>query len=204
MTAATSELEGGFSNPVFEAQTVFKALMDAMARPGSVQSFDMPVRPPAPLTATAAAIALAITDHDTAVWLDPDLAKGDAVRTWLGFQTGASIVTEPELAVFALIADPGRMPALTAFAQGTAEYPDRSATLILQVDALDGGDRLTLEGPGIEHKSTIAPSPLSADFLAQWRENAAAYPLGVDLVLAAPDGIVCLPRTTRISANNEV
>ncbi|MEO3999950.1 phosphonate C-P lyase system protein PhnH [Mesorhizobium sp. CAU 1732] len=204
MTVATSELEGGFSNPVFEAQTVFKALMDAMARPGSVQSFAAPARPPAPLTATAAAIALTITDHDTPVWLDPELAKGDAVRTWLGFQTGAPFVAEPELAAFALISDPVRMPALGVFAQGTAEYPDRSATLILQVDALDGGDRLTLEGPGIEHKAAIAPSPMPADFLAQWRENGAAYPLGVDLVLAAPDEIVCLPRTTRISANSEV
>ena len=36
-------------------------------------------------------------------------------------------------------------------------------------------------------------------FVAQWKQNRARFPRGVDLILAAPDGIACLPRTTRIT-----
>jgi alpha-D-ribose 1-methylphosphonate 5-triphosphate synthase subunit PhnH len=35
-------------------------------------------------------------------------------------------------------------------------------------------------------------------FAAQWRANRAAFPRGVDLILAAPDGVAALPRSTRL------
>ena len=44
----------------------------------------------------------------------------------------------------------------------------------------------------------IAPAPLPRHFVEQWKQNRARFPRGVDLVLAAPEGIACLPRTTRI------
>ncbi|TIL97235.1 MAG: carbon-phosphorus lyase subunit PhnH, partial [Mesorhizobium sp.] len=58
MDIAAQSIEGGFADPVFNAQTVFRAVMNAMARPGSVQPLPAFARPPAPLSATAGAIAL--------------------------------------------------------------------------------------------------------------------------------------------------
>jgi len=40
---------------------------------------------------------------------------------------------------------------------------------------------------------------LPADFAAQWAENHAAFPRGVDAYLASADALVGLPRTTRIT-----
>ena len=197
MEAAT--LEGGFGDPVLEAQRVFRALMDAMAKPGTVVANLPLARPPAPLSPEAGAVALALCDADTPIWLDPVLRREEAVAGWLGFQTGAPIVREPDEAHFAFVADPADLPAFENFGQGSQEYPDRSATLVLQAATLSGGEPLRLEGPGIEKERTIAPRPLPRDFIEQWRQNGARFPRGVDMILVSREGIAALPRTTRIS-----
>lgn len=198
MDIAAQSIDGGFADPVFNAQTVFRAVMDAMARPGSVQPLPAFARPPAPLSATAGAIALALCDNDTPLWLDPALQGSAAVKSWLGFHTGAPLANTPADAHFAVIANPAEMAALDGFSQGTQDYPDRSTTLILQVSDLVSGAPLLLEGPGIETSTTIAPAQMPRHFVEQWKQNSQRFPRGVDIILAAPNGIACLPRTTRI------
>ncbi len=198
MDIATQAIDGGFADPVFNAQTVFRAVMDAMARPGSVQPLPAFARPPAPLSATAGAIALSLCDHDTPLWLDSALLASSAVKAWLGFHAGAPLANTPADAHFAVIANPAEMAALDGFSQGTQDYPDRSTTLILQVGDLSSGNPLLLEGPGIETSATIAPAQMPRHFVEQWKQNSQRFPRGVDIILAAPDSIACLPRTTRI------
>jgi alpha-D-ribose 1-methylphosphonate 5-triphosphate synthase subunit PhnH len=191
-------IDGGFANPVFDAQSVFRAIMDAMARPGTVQPIGGPARPPAPLSPVAGAVALTLCDHDTPLWLDPALQASPAAKSWLGFHTGAPWAGTPADAHFALVSKPGDLIALENFAQGSQEYPDRSTTLILQLDSLVSGADLLLEGPGIEKMAMAAPTPLPRHFVEQWKQNRGRFPRGVDVILAAPEGIACLPRTTRI------
>ncbi|MER8389736.1 phosphonate C-P lyase system protein PhnH [Mesorhizobium sp. M0166] len=198
MDIATQSIEGGFADPVFNAQTVFRAVMDAMARPGSVQPLPALAHPPAPLSATAGAVALALCDNDTPLWLDPALQGSAAVKSWLGFHTGAPLANTPADAHFALIATAAEMMALDGFSQGTQDYPDRSTTLILGVGDLVSGAPLLLEGPGIEKTATIAPAQMPRHFVEQWKQNNQRFPRGVDIILATSDAIACLPRTTRI------
>ena len=198
MDIATQLIDGGFAEPVFNAQAVFRAIMDAMARPGIVQPLPQLARPPAPLSTTAGAVALALCDNDTPIWLDPLLQAEAPVKAWLGFHTGAPLANTPADAHFALIANPKEMAALDGFAQGTQEYPDRSTTLVLLVDDLASGPSLLLEGPGIEKTSMIAPPGMPRHFVEQWKQNNQRFPRGVDIILAAPGHLACLPRTTRI------
>jgi alpha-D-ribose 1-methylphosphonate 5-triphosphate synthase subunit PhnH len=191
-------IEGGFENPVFDAQTVFRAVMDAMARPGCVRPVPVFAAPPAPLLPVAAAVTLALCDHDTPLWLDASLQASTAVKSWLGFHSGAPLARTPDEAHFVVVAAPGELISLDNFSQGTQEYPDRSATLILQVESLSIGSPLLLEGPGIEKTANLAPSPLPRHFVEQWKQNNQRFPRGVDVILAAPEGVACLPRTTRI------
>jgi alpha-D-ribose 1-methylphosphonate 5-triphosphate synthase subunit PhnH len=199
MDIATQSIDGGFAEPVFNAQTVFRAIMDAMARPGTVQALPALAHPPAPLSATAGAVALALCDNDTPVWLDPSLQTA-SVKAWLGFHSGAPLANTPADAHFALVAKPAEMAALDGFAQGTQEYPDRSTTLVLLVDDLASGPALLLEGPGIEKTSMIAPPGMPRHFVEQWKQNNQRFPRGVDIILAAPGSLACLPRTTRIKS----
>ncbi|MFA6033089.1 MAG: phosphonate C-P lyase system protein PhnH [Myxococcota bacterium] len=198
MDIAAQSIEGGFADPVFNAQAVFRAVMDAMARPGSVQNLPAFARPPSPLSATAGAVALTLCDNDTPLWLDPALQVSAAIGSWIGFHTGAPLANTPADAHFAFVATPAEMMALDSFSQGTQDYPDRSTTLILQVGDLVSGTPLLLEGPGIETTATIAPAQMPRHFVEQWKQNIKRFPRGIDIILAAPDGIACLPRTTRI------
>ncbi len=194
----TETIDGGFANPVFDAQSVFRAIMDAMARPGTVYPVGNLARPPSPLAPVAGAVALTLCDHDTPLWLDPALQASHAARSWLGFHTGSPLAGTAADAHFALVSKPSELIALENFAQGTQEYPDRSTTLILQLNSLVSGADLLLEGPGIEKMAMMGPSPLPRHFVEQWKQNRSRFPRGVDLILAAPEGIACLPRTTRI------
>jgi len=191
-------IEGGFADPVFDGQNVFRATMDALANPGQVQALGALAAPPEPLTPELAALALTLCDHDSPVWLDTPLAAAPAVADWLRFHTGAPIIADKRQAMFALISDPIATPRLEDFALGSDEYPDRSTTLIVALDGIEGGRALELRGPGIKDVATLAPHPLPADFAAQWAENRQQFPRGVDVILVAPGVVAGLPRTTRI------
>lgn len=193
-------LDGGFAEPVQDAQAVFRAVMDAMARPATTFDVKPSVAPPPPLAPTVGAIASTLLDADTPVWLDPTLDQSPDVREWLVFHTGASFTDQPGDASFALIGDGSALPGLDIFAQGTQEYPDRSATLVIAVEALAGGAPLTFRGPGILTTAMIAPRGLPSDFAAQWEDNTSRFPRGVDLVLVAGASLACLPRTARLIA----
>jgi alpha-D-ribose 1-methylphosphonate 5-triphosphate synthase subunit PhnH len=198
MEVAPVALEGGFAEPVFDAQSIFRMLMDAMARPGTVGRTVATTTPPAPLSPSAAAVLLTLCDFDTPVWIDAALSAGSGVAEWIRTQTGAEIVRDPALAAFAVVGDAATLPALERFAQGTQEYPDRSTTLVVQVPGFEGGERLQLAGPGVAGQAFAAPRGLPADFVERLEGNRALFPRGVDIVLAGADGVLCLPRTTRV------
>ncbi len=92
-TPGNDALTGGFADPVFDAQSVFKMMMDAMARPGTVQTVVSDITPPAPLGIAAGAIGLTLCDHDTPVWLSTGLAKS-TMPEWLSFHTGTAVTPE--------------------------------------------------------------------------------------------------------------
>lgn len=193
-----TRLAAAFAHPVFDSQSVFRAVMNALARPGNVMRVTPPVAAPPPLGPAAAAIALALLDYETPVWLDAPLAAQPAVADWLTFHTGAPITPAPEQAAFAFVADAAAAPDFAQFAVGTPEYPDRSTTIVMQVEALAGGEPLVLTGPGIEQTRRFSAAPLPADFADRLCANRALFPRGVDLLIACGDMLVGLPRSVRI------
>jgi alpha-D-ribose 1-methylphosphonate 5-triphosphate synthase subunit PhnH len=199
MSAKTDVLTGGFAEPVFEAQSVFKMLMDGMARPGTIQTVAAEVTAPAPLGIAAGAIGLTLCDHDTPVWLSAGLAKS-AIPEWLGFHTSAPLTAEKAEARFAFVEAGTMISTFGLFAAGTQEYPDRSTTVVIELADLEGGRRLALMGPGIQSVTEIAPVGLPETFLRLWTENRALFPRGIDIVLTAGKRFLCLPRTTKITA----
>lgn len=182
----------GFADPVAGAQSCFRAVLDAMARPGQVRDAGVGLAPPTPLAPASAAVLLTLIDHDTRLWLDPAAA---AAREWIAFHCGTAIVAAPDACQFALALS---LPDLTKLSVGSHEAPEDSATLILQVAAFGRGRRYRLAGPGLREPAVLAVDGLPDGFAALWQQNHALFPRGLDIVLCSGRQLAALPRSVTL------
>lgn len=187
----------GFSDPVFQSQAAFRALLTALSEPGLIQQVAPGFAAPEGLEPATAIALLTLADYETPIWLPPAQRDGPA-GAWLRFHCGAALVEEPAEASFAVIDGAADAPLLAAFNPGTDQFPDRSTTVLVQCAGLSGGDAVTLSGPGIAGQRDIAPSGLRPGFWAELAANAELYPLGVDLILSQGEAVIGLPRSTQI------
>jgi alpha-D-ribose 1-methylphosphonate 5-triphosphate synthase subunit PhnH len=187
----SSILTPGFADPVSGAQSCFRGVLDAMARPGQVHRIEA-VLAPAPLTSAAAALLLTLVDHETPLWLDPDAAPA---QDWISFHTGAP----PQTLARAMFAMALSLPDLATLPNGTDEMPETAATVILQLPSLTTGRRYILHGPGLRHPVEIRLTGLPENFATIWQANHALFPRGIDLILCAGDQLMALPRSVTVT-----
>ncbi|MEJ1159732.1 phosphonate C-P lyase system protein PhnH [Prosthecomicrobium sp. N25] len=188
----------GFDSPVHDAQATFRSAMRALAEPGTIRTVEPALVAPGPVGPAVAALLLALADFETPVWLDAGTLAAPGLADFLRFQTGAPVTADPGRASFGVVSDPAAFEGLDRFAQGTLEYPDRSTTLIVQVASLAAGGPFRLSGPGIPGERRLAVAPEIPGLVESLSRNHERFPRGVDLILAAGDRIVGLPRTTRV------
>lgn len=179
-------LTGGFTDPARQSARAFRAALEAMARPGHIMQVAGAV-PPAPLSVAAGTLLLVLADAETPVWLAPSHDRAD-VREWITFHAGAPF-SAPAEATFAIGTWSGLCP-LDRFAPGRPDYPDRAATLIVELPDL-AAEGATLRGPGIK-----GTTQLSLPDIAAFRDNHALFPQGRDFFLTAGARLAGLPRST--------
>lgn len=189
-----------------QSQLVFRAVMEALARPGAVGR--LPVAdaggPPSallPLLALADLGTPACVLADTGEWADVVRAMTLAPAAGLAearLVAALRPVTEDEL---------------SSLRTGTPAAPEDGALACLSVTSIrpwpdgqsaDGenaseGHVLRLSGPGIPGTTDLLVTGLPPGFTAVRRELAGGFPAGADLLLVTPDGdLAGLPRTTAI------
>ncbi|TDR82977.1 alpha-D-ribose 1-methylphosphonate 5-triphosphate synthase subunit PhnH [Paludibacterium purpuratum] len=187
-------LHPAFKHPVDDAQQTFRSLLDALAQPLRLSA--LPCLPPAlpGLSRGSAALLYTLIDRDVSLWL-PSLP--DDTLASLRFHTGMNLAANPAEADFLLLTAGTPLPPLSTLKAGSDAYPDRSATLLIEIEAFNQ-DQVIGSGPGIPHTRRFGADGLPGDFWHQWQANHARFPLGVDAILIADDRIAGLPRTTRI------
>lgn len=201
-TEDLQQVRAAFHEPALGSQAVFRTALSALSHPGRIHEMPAVTELPQHGHGAAAALLLALVDSDCGVWLSPKLAHTDAAA-WLRFHAGCAWAAEPTSARFLWIAEGDAMPALLSLALGSDEYPDQSATVVIEVRALldtpqANAPSLCLQGPGIAKTQALSVSGLPEDFAAQWGTNCGFFPRGVDLFLATTTHIAGLPRSTRI------
>jgi alpha-D-ribose 1-methylphosphonate 5-triphosphate synthase subunit PhnH len=193
-------VEAIYSAEALRSSRNFRVLLDAMAKPGHVFDFAPKNLDVAPLYATTIAIAHTLFDFQSPIWLSPAFAQDGVIRH-LKFHTGAPRVEKGRDAAFAVLSARDGIPALHTFAQGTHEYPDRSTTLIIQVDGFSG-DMVRLSGPGLKQPGNFGADHLTRAFWDEMIENNRSFPLGIDVIFSSPNSIACCPRSTRIAVKD--
>ncbi len=182
-------LSGGFDNAPVASAHAFRVALDVMARPGKIDEISGAL-PPAPMSVAAGSLILTLCDPETPVWLAPSL-QGATIADWVRFHTGAPLVANRAGAMFA-VGCWEELDPITDFPIGTPQYPDRSTTLIVEMDRVTASGP-TLRGPGI--KDSIQ---LGLPDVKSFQANAALFPLGLDFYFTAGSQIAALPRTTKL------
>jgi alpha-D-ribose 1-methylphosphonate 5-triphosphate synthase subunit PhnH len=192
-----SETVTGFADQALDSARGFRLMLDAMAHPGRILPMPIVIDAPAPLLPTAATICLTLCDYDTPLWLDEAYRLPSALD-YVRFHTGAPIVEDIAKASFLLCSPDSAAMALASANRGSAEYPDTSATLIVQLPAFPSDGYLTLAGPGIDGARAFSTCGLAPRFWDLMADNHAGFPLGSDVFFATASEIAALPRSTRI------
>ena len=193
-------IPAGFARPVFESQSTFRVILEAMSRPGRAVKIPVQAGGPPAWPGSLSALVLTLCDMDTPLWLDVSANTPEALR-FLRFHCGCPVVAEPARADFAVMLGAQDMICLEEFALGSAEYPEKSCTVLLYSPLIgQGGEALRIHGPGVEGESQMPRSWLPNNFVEQWLVNGGLFPRGVDVILVGNDAIVGLPRTLKLEA----
>lgn len=196
-----SQIVKGLDSSVHEAQQIFRLLMDAMAKPGLVVEVPSDVQF-GEVSAAVTQLLLTLSDNSTPCFLSQRYLNDDHFVENFRFHCAAPITQTRELADFALISGE-EATTFCGFAMGEGSYPDKSASIIIEVDSLESGIECLLTGPGIQTSSSANIKGLSDELLMALISGRGTFPQGVDLYLSSGHQIMAIPRTTRIQLSTE-
>lgn len=195
-----AQMPRGFAHATHDAQSVFRSVLEALSRPGRLQTLDASdgLQAPAPLSRGLTALLLTLLDTETSLHLAAPLAS-EAAWMYCRFHTGVQREDDSARADFAAMraAD----ACLSELRLGSDEAPQRGATLIVEAPslAIERSAALRLTGPGIEHAQRIGLCGLPMAFWQQRIAMQAVFPRGVDLLIVCGSQLVGVPRSTLIT-----
>lgn len=195
MASTENAIDPGFTNPVYDSQYIFKTILNSMAAPGTIQHITPLCEAPDTINPTTGAVCLTLFDSDTRVWLSDQSAS---LGNWLKFHCGCEIVHDQQKADFALIVKGSQLPDLESFSLGTPENPDKSTTIITEVESLETGSKYITQGPGIKDENSFSAQGLQLELVNHLMACKPLFPMGFDLIITAENSLASLTRTTTI------
>jgi alpha-D-ribose 1-methylphosphonate 5-triphosphate synthase subunit PhnH len=196
VSASLGSLTPGLCDPSHDAQRLFRAVLETFSRPGRIVTLPKAPAAPGGLCPATTAFLLTLADRETPLWLASEF-DSPIVRDFLRFHAGTPIVQARGDAVFAVLTARDADP-FDGFAIGSDTYPDRSATLLIEVPALGVGTARTWRGPGVDGEVRVPVAGLDDRFWRQWAANHALFPCGLDVVFAAGSQLLALPRSIAV------
>ncbi len=194
-------------NDVFDSQATYRALLDAMSRPGRV--FQVPRRaygaPPAGFMPPALTILKTLCDHRVSFSIGRAEDRGEWIRYLeVNLSTPFGSLEQADYALFdGSVFEEG----FSGLKRGTLEFPEHSATALIGVRELaeeaahrdEGACTLLLEGPGVKGRARLSAAGLHRRYVEERGRANRFFPMGIDIILADPGGRVAgIPRTSRV------
>ncbi|QFU84837.1 phosphonate C-P lyase system protein PhnH [Natronorubrum aibiense] len=172
-------------DPVRDTQQIFRALLDAMARPGTIER--------TPTTPADHAVLATLVDHEVSLHTEDD-AVCEAFA-------GAGRLVEAALPDADVVHIAGSTDGRVREAQhGSLKEPSDGATVVYRVDSIETEPTaddvaVTVSGPGVPGTRTFAIGGLPAAELEAIADAQRAFPRGIDVVLTTEDRLAALPRS---------
>ena len=169
-------------DPVHGTRRTFDGLLEAMSRPGTVQTV------PAPADH---AVLSTLVDHEVTVSTDDE-----AVLDGLSGH-GRLDLADLERADIVHVREHGEVD-VRECKRGTLAEPSDGATVVYRVETLTTdeteGTTVMLSGPGVDGTAALSMS-LPESVLSELAEAQSEYPRGIDAVFAADDRLAAIPRS---------
>lgn len=189
--------ESGFCE-IFDSQKNFRAIMDAMSKPGKVKKLTEHkfINYPANFNPYVLSVLKTLGDNSVSFSAPVEALKYIELNTLM--------VTENlKKADYHVFYGDRYLNEIMDVKIGTAEFPEDSATLVISVEDIKEGTSsglsARLKGPGIKDFNDITFKGLDIRYMADIKELNSSYPLGIDVILVGLDGsIACISRTTRL------
>lgn len=195
---------------VYDTQHNFRALMDAMSRPGTIfklkkHGFSLNQRLFNPNILT---VLKTLGDKNVTFCLGT--IYDEEYTTYIEINTGMRPVAI-EYADYAVFYGKFYDDAISRVNTGTLEFPESSSCVIISVEKIlegaglesaAGHKLIKMKGPGIKDASKISLTGFDLKFARMITKLNAAFPLGTDVIFAGEDGnIACMPRTSMIEVD---
>jgi alpha-D-ribose 1-methylphosphonate 5-triphosphate synthase subunit PhnH len=191
-------------DPVHEAQRHFRQILNATARPGTLEQLRDETLNPVGLHGASALVAFTLLNGDVRFYVD-EAALDCSSYLLINTSSQPCGCEEADYLFFKGSADFSRLRTARV---GTLEYPEQGATVIVDVQQLHHthtpqAAQLLLSGPGVDGECTLFVTGLQDDFFQHRAACNQEYPLGIDVILTDVQGhLVSIPRTTRVVPNN--
>lgn len=186
------------NDPVLRHTAVFRRLLQVSSRPGNVVSLADLIRPDQlikTLNPLIELITLTLCDVETSFCFSSNQTAAHQLA-----QLSASHLVSPEqadLIVILLGDDP--LPLIETAKTGDLISPDRSASLLIEVEKLSADQDYALSGPGIKDITHMGITGLDRAWVQAFTDKNSEFPCGIDLFLIDQyANLSAIMRTTKV------
>lgn len=179
-------------------QESYRKLLNSMARPGVIETFGMDLERECMdisfLFGTYTIMKILI---DTETTFEA-ISSGEREDILISQLTGGRSERKADYIFIALDKNREIGEKIREAKKGDLINPEKSATIICEVEDLNKGDLVSIEGPGILDKKVMG-LPLLKFWLEERKEKNLEYPMGIDLIFVDTFGkVLSIPRTTKV------
>lgn len=185
---------------VFDSQRVFRSLLQAMANPGRIESIRREAETFTEDYGTLLALGCTLLDNEEKMFVEKNPILAESLHNLTLCREG--MLEEADYVFLSSEMNDGSLAAVfEKVKHGTYADPQRSATLLVYCESVDGADEMVLSGPGVDGTLTVGVSPYVKKVIALRDAAHMEYPLGVELVFCDASGaMMAVPRLVKTVA----
>ncbi|MFJ5624221.1 phosphonate C-P lyase system protein PhnH [Peribacillus loiseleuriae] len=190
---------------VHDLQAVYRKLVDATSRPGTVMELQKEVEGlDVQTNCLATTLLFALTVLDPEVTFKVITQHEAAVSGMINQLTYSKSVDVSDADFIFILEDALHEEMEEALSQakvGNLSNPHESAMIILEVSDVTKGKPMKLSGPGIQGETNLNMQNAS-NWMAMRNEKNVEFPLGIDMYFVDQQNqLLAIPRTTQINEN---